>query len=106
MYNAIIVTMVHKLDARRAGGAPAPDATGQEPAPGAGLRDVLAKLSHDLRTPLGAVLGYTDLLLDGAGGSLTPEQRRHLREVRRGGDRMLDILNRCLKQAEDGRAAP
>jgi len=37
--------------------------------------EFLANLSHELHTPLTAVLGYTDLLLGGQAGDLEPRQR-------------------------------
>ena len=63
---------------------------------------VIDGLSHDVRTPLGVMLGFTDLLLDGAGGPLTDEQRRLLDHVRAGGDRIVAILQRYLREAEAG----
>ena len=97
--------MVHRLYAGSGVGAPASGDTGQEKPPAAVLLDVVSRLSHDIRTPLGAILGFTDLLLDGAGGPVTAEQRRHLRQIRQGGDRILEIVNRCLRQAE-GKKTP
>jgi signal transduction histidine kinase len=95
--------MVHKLYAGNGAGAPPSGDSGQENPPAAVLLEVVSRLSHDIRTPLGVILGFTDLLLDGAGGPVTAEQRRHLRQIRRGGDRILDIVNRCQRQVEDGR---
>jgi two-component system cell cycle sensor histidine kinase PleC len=63
---------------------------------------VVDGLSHDVRTPLGVMLGFTDLLLDGAGGPLTDEQRQLLDHVCAGGDRIVAILQRYLKEAEAG----
>lgn len=40
-------------------------------------------LSHDLRNPLGAVLGYAQLLDTGIQGELTPEQRDSVRRIKR-----------------------
>lgn len=52
-------------------------------------------LSHDLRNPLGAMIGYADLLLSDTAGPLTEEQRRFAERIRRAGrsmDRMITHL--------------
>jgi two-component system cell cycle sensor histidine kinase PleC len=98
--------MVHQRYAGNGAGTPATGDSGPPKAPAGALLDVVSRLSHDIRTPLGAILGFTDLLLDGAGGPLTPEQRRHLRQIRRSGDRILAIVKDCVKQAKEGPAAP
>ncbi len=46
-------------------------------------------VSHELRTPLNTVIGYSDLLVDGAFGPLDGEQRKILRRV---GDRARGLL--------------
>jgi signal transduction histidine kinase len=66
---------------------------------------VVDGLSHDVRTPLGVILGFTDLLLDEAGGPLTDEQRQLLDHVRAGDDSIVAILQRYLKEAETGPGA-
>lgn len=42
----------------------------------------LAELSHDLRTPLNVIVGYLDMLLDGAFGPLQSEQIDTLERIR------------------------
>lgn len=37
--------------------------------------EFVSVISHELRTPSSAILGYTDLLLEGAYGELKAEQR-------------------------------
>jgi signal transduction histidine kinase/DNA-binding response OmpR family regulator len=58
--------------------------------------EFVATVSHELRTPLNVVMGYTDLLVDGAFGELNEEQLDALRRV---GDRargLLELINATL----------
>jgi len=45
------------------------------------LRDFLSVVCHELNTPITAVRGFTDLLLDGKAGSLTTKQDEYLTRV-------------------------
>ncbi|WP_322798436.1 GAF domain-containing protein [Thermoflexus sp.] len=48
----------------------------------AAREQMIQNVSHELRTPLAVAMGYLDLLLDGAFGSLTPDQREALQASR------------------------
>lgn len=61
--------------------------------------EFLAGISHELSTPLQAVMGYADLLLDGIEGELTPEQRRDVETIRRNGGRLLHLVENLLELA-------
>ena len=53
----------------------------------------LANVSHDIRTPLNAILGFTDLLLkQSADGS----QTEHLRRIKMSGEGLLNLINDIL----------
>jgi signal transduction histidine kinase len=58
---------------------------------------VFAGMSHDLRSPLNSVVGFTDLLLKGMGGELSPEQRAQVAIIAEEAERLLvqigDILD-------------
>jgi signal transduction histidine kinase len=56
----------------------------------------LANMSHEFRTPLNAILGYTNMLLQGTNGELTPPQRRNLGRVDSNARHLLAIINDIL----------
>lgn len=58
--------------------------------------DFLATVSHEFRTPLNVILGYCDLLLEGAFGGLAPEQGDNLDRVRSNARQLLDLINATL----------
>lgn len=52
--------------------------------------------AHELRTPLAAISGYVDILLEGLAGELSDPQQRYLHIVREGAERLLQITNDLL----------
>ena len=52
--------------------------------------------SHQLRTPLSSINWYTEMLLAGDVGVLTEDQDRYLREIYRGSQRMVSLVNALL----------
>ena len=65
---------------------------------------MMVNLSHDIRTPLNIITGYTELLLEEVSGTVSDEQKENLEEIRRSSDRILEILNAYLGQVESGEA--
>ena len=59
----------------------------------------VATISHELRTPMNAVLGYTQLLADGVCGPVTSQQRDHLGRVSASGKHLLDLVEQLLSHA-------
>ncbi len=53
-------------------------------------------VAHDLKNPLNAVLGYSEMLLEDAGASCNAMQREMLQEVVRSAERMLSIIDELL----------
>jgi len=58
--------------------------------------DFLASVSHDLRTPLNVIVGYTDLQLEGVLGTVNPEQDNALRRVRATALSLAGLINATL----------
>jgi signal transduction histidine kinase len=59
----------------------------------------LQTMSHEFRTPLNAILGYTEILSDEIVGSVTPLQQDHLRRIRRSSDHLLGLIEELLRFA-------
>jgi signal transduction histidine kinase len=72
----------------------------------------VATISHELRTPMNAVLGYTQLIADEQYGPVTALQKDHLGRVTRSGKHLLGLIEQLLGYArieageEVVRAAP
>ncbi|MFQ5724311.1 MAG: ATP-binding protein, partial [Terriglobia bacterium] len=57
--------------------------------------EFLTDMSHELRSPLNSILGFSELLLENAAG-LTPEQREDLAIVHRKAEHLLALVNDLL----------
>ncbi len=58
--------------------------------------DFVATVSHELRTPLTSMIGYVELLDDGAVGELTADQRAVMNRLERNGRRLLLLVEDLL----------
>lgn len=58
--------------------------------------EFVATMSHELRTPLNIILGYTELLIDGAFGELNEEQIDTIDRVRQQSNDLLTLINATL----------
>jgi len=56
----------------------------------------LGNASHDLRTPLTAIIGFADLLLEGTYGELTPEQMKHIGDIENSAANLDEIISNML----------
>ena len=60
----------------------------------------LANMSHDLRSPLNSILGFSELLLSGIDGELTDDQREQLQLVHDSGRHLLQQIDDILDTAK------
>ena len=65
----------------------------------------LNNMSHDIRTPMNAVLGYAQIMEDELKGKGLPETSEHLEKLQQSGNLLLSIINNVLDMAriESGR---
>lgn len=61
---------------------------------------LLARVNHELRTPLSVILGYAELLQEGVYGSLTPGQERVLNEIVDSNRQLTEMVSELLNQAQ------
>ncbi len=61
---------------------------------------LLGNVSHDMRTPLGGILGYSEMLLDNAFGELTEEQHKAVLHILKSTQQLIDFTNDLINQAE------
>lgn len=59
----------------------------------------VSNISHELRTPINAIIGYSALLLDEAYGPVGPEQKEPLQGVVRNANDLLNLVNDVLDLA-------
>jgi two-component system sensor histidine kinase/response regulator len=59
----------------------------------------LATMSHEVRTPLNAIIGYASLLLDPRGKALTTEQRQDVQLILASSRRLLGLITELLDLA-------
>ena len=65
----------------------------------------LGTMSHELRTPLTSVIGYSEMMLEGLGGTLTKEQREYVQIIMEKGEALLHLISSILDvtKIESGR---
>ncbi|MEK6777623.1 MAG: ATP-binding protein [bacterium] len=58
--------------------------------------EFLANISHELRTPMNSILGFTNMLLKGNYGYMNEQQQKNLRKVYENAQHLMHILNDLL----------
>ncbi len=61
--------------------------------------EFVANMSHELRTPLNSIIGFADVLLSEMRDSAPEEQVRYVRNIRKAGYRLLELLSELLNFA-------
>jgi signal transduction histidine kinase len=56
----------------------------------------LSNVSHDLRTPLAAIITHAEILRDGMLGDLNPKQRDSVSGIVSGGQQLIDMIDEIL----------
>jgi signal transduction histidine kinase len=57
----------------------------------------LAAVSHELRSPLNAILGFADILMEEVDGPLSPSAREEVEQIRGSGVHLLGLINDILE---------
>jgi PAS domain S-box-containing protein len=56
----------------------------------------LANMSHELRTPLNGIIGFAELMQDGTGGPVSPDQEDFLSDILTSARHLLQLINDIL----------
>ncbi|WP_238694515.1 ATP-binding protein [Nocardioides daphniae] len=56
----------------------------------------VSTISHELRTPVTTIVGYSEMLTDGELGHLSPAQAKALEAITRNGDRLVSLVDNLL----------
>ena len=62
--------------------------------------EFLANMSHELRTPLNAVIGFSEFLDREFAGPLNDTQHSYVRDIRKSGDHLLELISDVLDLAK------
>lgn len=74
------------------------DATGQAQRAMLAKSGFLAKMSHELKNPLNAIIGYSEILIEDAGEAQSESQKsKDLTSIRTAGYRLLGLINDLLE---------
>ena len=60
----------------------------------------LATIGHELRTPLNAIVGFSDMMVEGIGGTLSPTHSEYAGHIRQSGHHLIDVVNMLLDMSK------
>ncbi len=58
--------------------------------------EFLARVSHDLRTPLNSIIGFSELIINGVGGKMNRKHAEFIAAINRNGHALLGLINDLL----------
>lgn len=58
--------------------------------------EFLSNVSHELRSPLNSIIGFSDLLISGITGELNPKQTEYVNDIQTAGIHLLGMVNEIL----------
>ncbi|MBA2480395.1 MAG: HAMP domain-containing histidine kinase [Planctomycetes bacterium] len=58
--------------------------------------EFLGRVSHDLRTPLNSIIGFSDLIIAGVGGKMNRKHAEFIAAINRNGHALLALINDLL----------
>ena len=61
--------------------------------------ELISRMSHDFRTPLNIIIGFTELMLDEVPGKINEEQRRSLTDILNSARHLLELVNNLPEQS-------
>ena len=93
------IMRAHLRDAERQSRVKAEEARAEAEEANRSKAHFVATISHELRTPMNAVLGYTELLADEVCGPISALQKDHLDRVRESGTHLLALIEDLLGYA-------
>ncbi len=58
--------------------------------------EFLANVGHELKTPLNAIIGFSDLMLQGIGGTLSDQHQEYMRDIVQSGHQLRHVIEQIL----------
>lgn len=58
--------------------------------------EFMSTMTHELKTPLNAIIGFSDLLMEGSYGTLSKEQVNFIKDINSSGEHLLDLIDKFL----------